>query len=177
MLHKHDNARWRRWWPALSLVLVLGLLASAGAQEEKKDRGFGKKGPPDFKGFMAKKAEDKGTSDRLKQLEDEVSKLREQVSALTSKQADPDKAERKGPPPRFGDKGERKGPPPRFGDKGERKGPPWRFDRPGERKGPPPAFARDRDRRPDSTDELNRRFDQLQRDMDELRRAIQQRRP
>jgi uncharacterized coiled-coil protein SlyX len=116
-------------WPALSLLLVLGLLTSAHAQEdEKKERLFGKK-RDDFKSFLDKKrAADKDSADRVQQLEAEVRELKERLrDALSAagKQGG-DKAERKGPPPRFGKKDEGKAPP-SFGNKGDGKGPPSRF--------------------------------------------------
>jgi len=83
-----------RWWPVLGLVLILGLVAGADAQE-KKDKFF-KKGPPDFKAQPGQR-DDRGSTDQVRRLEDEVARLREQVRALSTQHGGQARAEHQGP--------------------------------------------------------------------------------
>jgi hypothetical protein len=86
--------------PALSLVVFLGLLGSAQAQEEKRE-GRGRKGP-DLKGLQDRRSNEQGSSEQVKQLQEEVRqlhmKLREAYSA--SKRDTQGPREHKGPPHR-----------------------------------------------------------------------------
>jgi len=95
-------SRLTRWWPALSLVVVLGLLSGAQAQDERREK-FGKKGPdfwkkgPDARPLQDKRAAPASTTDRVKELEEQVHDLKAKLSAAYAKGGS-DKGERKGPP-------------------------------------------------------------------------------